>query len=59
MTIPIKTKKLVLNRETIRDLTGPRSRGAVGGDASDPPPPPTGCDNSGLICDFSERTCCF
>jgi hypothetical protein len=58
MNTQIKTKKLHLNRETIRDLTGPKLKSVLG-DASDPLPPPTGCDNSGLICDFSERTCCF
>ena len=59
MKTPIKLKKLLLNRETIRELTDPDLRTVVGGEGRDPLPPPTGCDNTGIICEFSERTCCF
>jgi hypothetical protein len=59
MKTPIKLKKLHLNRETIRELTDRDLKTVVGGEANYPPIPPTGCDNTGLICDFSERTCCF
>ena len=48
----ITVKKLVLNREAIRELTDP------GGVYAGPKPPPTGCENTGIICEFSERTCC-
>jgi hypothetical protein len=55
-------KKLVLSRETVRELTDAQMRRAAGGATTDCPrvlPPPTGCDNTGIICEFSERTCCF
>lgn len=54
----IKVKKLVLNRETIRELNDPELQRVVGA-GKQPLPPPTGCDNTGIICEFSERTCCF
>jgi hypothetical protein len=59
MKTPLKLKKLHLNRETIRELTDPDLRAVVGGEGIAPLPPPTGCDNTGIICEFSERTCCF
>ncbi|MDQ3916167.1 MAG: class I lanthipeptide [Actinomycetota bacterium] len=55
-------KKLVLGKETLRDLTPSEMRRAVGGAADGAQnvlPPPTGCDNTGIICEYSERTCCF
>lgn len=59
MKTSINLKKLRLNRETIRQLTDADLRAVVGGEGQDPLPPPTGCDNTGIICEFSERTCCF
>jgi hypothetical protein len=56
------SKKLVLSKETVRELTDAQMRGAVGGATTGCPqvlPPPTGCDNTGIICEYSERTCCF
>ena len=52
-------KKLVLTRETIRELTDPDLRAVAGGVYAGPKPPPTGCENTGIICEFSERTCCY
>jgi hypothetical protein len=56
------SKKLVLSKETVRELTDAQMRGAAGGATTGCPqvlPPPTGCDNTGIICEYSERTCCF
>lgn len=54
--------KLVLGKETLRDLTPNEMKRATGGaevGAQRVLPPPTGCENTGIICDYSERTCCF
>ena len=54
-------KKLVLGKETLRDLTPSEMKRAAGGaaEAQRVLPPPTGCENTGIICEYSERTCCF
>lgn len=55
-------KKLVLGKETLRDLTPSemkRAAGGAGGGVGPVLPPPTGCENTGIICEYSERTCCF
>ncbi len=53
-----KIKKLVLGKETLRELTPDEMKRAAGG-YREVLPPPTGCDNTGIICEYSERTCCF
>lgn len=55
-------KKLVLGKETLRDLTPSEMKLAAGGAEGGVQrvlPPPTGCENTGIICEYSERTCCF
>ncbi len=52
-------KKLAVRRETLRQLTDSEMKLANGGYAQKVLPPPTGCDNTGIICEYSERTCCF
>lgn len=53
-------KKLVLGREILRDLTpNEMKRAAGGGGYQNVLPPPTGCENTGIICEYSERTCCY
>jgi hypothetical protein len=55
-------KKLVLSRETLRELTDAEMRIVAGGATSAGCivlNPATGCDNTGIICEYSERTCCF
>ncbi len=51
-------KKLVLGKETLRELTPDEMKRAAGGHQT-LLPPPTGCENTGIICEYSERTCCF
>lgn len=53
-----EVKKLTLVKETLRDLTDNEMRLAAGGNRQILPPP-TGCDNTGIVCEYSERTCCF
>ncbi|HEV2754396.1 MAG TPA: hypothetical protein VG318_01290 [Actinomycetota bacterium] len=52
-------KKLVLGKEILRDLTPSEMKRAAGGGYQNVVPPPTGCENTGIICEYSERTCCF
>lgn len=52
-------KKLSVRRETLRQLTDSEMKLADGGHGQNVLPPPTGCDNTGIICEYSERTCCF
>lgn len=51
-------KKLTLVKETLRDLNESEMKLAAGGHGN-VLPPPTGCENTGIICEYSERTCCF
>lgn len=51
-------KKLTLVKETLRDLNERELKRAAGG-YREVLPPPTGCENTGIICEYSERTCCF
>ena len=52
-------KKLSVRRETVRQLTDSELKFANGGYRQNVLPPPTGCENTGIICEYSERTCCF
>lgn len=52
-------KRLTLRKETLRELTDSEMKLAAGGYKQTILPPPTGCDNTGIICEYSERTCCF
>lgn len=51
-------KKLTLVKETLRELNDSEMQLAAGGNR-EVLPPPTGCENTGIICEYSERTCCF
>ncbi len=51
-------KKLTLVKETLRELNESEMKLAAGG-YKQVLPPPTGCENTGIICEYSERTCCF
>ena len=52
-------KKLTLRKETLRELTDNEMKLAAGGAGQTILPPPTGCENTGILCEYSERTCCF